>query len=125
MPAPAGSDEAFADAVSLLYDAAASPELWPDALDATEAMFGAMTAHIFAWDTIAAKRLDTFGARSFVRTDQDWDYYHRINPRRRILASRPLGYILPATSISIRVSSVATNTSTSTAFRWSGVICSG
>ena len=94
MRTPPHPDEAFAAAIARLYDAAITPDLWPDALDALEPLFGAMTAHLFTWDRLAQRRESTVGAHSFLRTDQDWDYYHRINPRRKVLAVEPLGYIL-------------------------------
>ncbi len=94
MPVSALTDESFSDTLGLLYEAATSPDLWPDALDTLESWFGAMTAHVFTWAPEAGRRRVSFGAHSYVRTDQDWDYYYRINPRRRILAARPFGYIL-------------------------------
>ncbi len=87
-------DDLFSAAVARLYEAAGTPEAWPATLDALEPLFGAMTAHLFSWDSVAQRRESSYGAHSFARTDQDWDYYHRINPRRKILASQPLGYIL-------------------------------
>ncbi len=94
MRSTAHREAAFSTAVGLLEDAATTPDLWPAAMDALEPLFGAMTAHLFTWDQVAQRRESSFGAHSFVRTDQDWDYYHRINPRRKILAAKPLGYIL-------------------------------
>lgn len=87
-------EAAISSAIGLLEDAATTPDIWPAALDALERLFGAMTAHLFTWDHAAQRRESSLGAHSFVRTNQDWDYYHRINPRRKILANKPLGYIL-------------------------------
>ncbi len=81
-------------ALETIYEAAVVPELWPTALDMLERQFGALAAHLFSWDTVTQRRESSFGSYSFVSTDQDWNYYHRINPRRKIQAAWPLGYIL-------------------------------
>jgi DNA-binding CsgD family transcriptional regulator len=74
-----------------LYEAAADPGTWPDVLDRFDRLFQSTGAHVFLWDEAANKRIAAYRSHSFSENQPEWDYYHRINPRRRILAQLPLG----------------------------------
>lgn len=69
-----------------LYEAAANPEKWINALDLCDQLFGANSAHVFYWDNSVGTRIAGYRSRSFADDHPEWDYYHRLNPRREILS---------------------------------------
>ncbi len=74
-----------------LYEAAAEPDRWVDVLDLCDQLFAANSTHIFHWNNTAAVRIAGFRSRSFADDHPEWDYYHRLNPRRDILRRLPPG----------------------------------
>ncbi|MEM7747611.1 MAG: helix-turn-helix transcriptional regulator [Pseudomonadota bacterium] len=61
------------------------------ALDKFDQLFGASSAHLFHWDTGASSRIASYRSSSFSDNHLEWDHYHGINPRRKILANLPVG----------------------------------
>jgi DNA-binding CsgD family transcriptional regulator len=80
----------FQQVVESIYEAAAEPGTWSDALDRLDRLFNANSAHLFLWDGAAKRRVAAFRSRSFSDDHSEWDYFHEMNPRRKILARLPL-----------------------------------
>lgn len=74
-----------------LYEAAAAPAAWNDTLDLCDHLFGANSAHVFHWDNTSGTRISGYRSSSFADDHPEWDYYHRLNPRREILSDLPPG----------------------------------
>ncbi len=87
-------DEAFEPAVGRLYDAAAIPELWPDALDALEPVFASCAVHYFRWDRASDRSTFSLPSRNYRGQDEFLRRYWGIDPRRQQLMRYPLGYVL-------------------------------
>jgi len=79
------------EVVDGLYEAAAEPDSWTDTLDILDRLFGAQGAHLFLWDEATQRRIAAHRSRSFAENHPEWDYYQRLNPRRKIMLGLPYG----------------------------------
>jgi DNA-binding CsgD family transcriptional regulator len=93
MSAPAQPDDVLANTVSLLYDAAVSPGLWPDALDALEPLFASCAAHFFLWDSVADLPTLSLPSANYRGQNEFRRRYGRIDPRRQAMMGYPPGYL--------------------------------
>lgn len=80
----------LAQAVEGLYESVVEPTAWARTLDLFDRVFGANSAHVFLWDNNAGRRIASYRSPSFADSHPEWDYYHRLNPRRTILSRLPL-----------------------------------
>lgn len=78
-------------AIDGLYEAVAEPEAWADTLDSFDRLFRSNSAHLFLWDDATDRRVAAHRSRSFEENHPEWDYFQRINPRRKILLGLPYG----------------------------------
>ena len=94
MPDLRTQNEAVAAAVPVLYDAAVTPSLWPDALDVLAALFTSTAAHLFLWDRSADRATLSLPSRAYRGQEDFHRRYGRIDPRRHLLMRRPPGFLL-------------------------------
>jgi hypothetical protein len=85
----------FEHAIGLLYDAAAEPERWPDALTAIADLLGAVGSQFYFWDRhrnttefAVVGRLPAEGNADYLR------YYGAIDTRRQALERVPVGKLI-------------------------------
>ncbi len=83
MPDLRTQNEAVAAAVPVLYDAAVTPSLWPDALDVLAALFTSTAAHLFLWDRSADRATLSLPSRAYRGQEDFHRRYGRIDPRRQ------------------------------------------
>jgi DNA-binding CsgD family transcriptional regulator len=82
------------DVIGLLYEAAAYPDGWSEALDRVYRLFDAMAAHFFVWNKALDQPLASHGSTTYLGQQEALQYYLRIDPRRMLLARRPVGSTL-------------------------------
>jgi PAS domain-containing protein len=87
-------ESAAQDVIGCLYEAVSTPEHWPDALDRVTSLFGSMAAHFFLWDDAADRPVASFGSNTYLGRQEALNYYLRIDPRRRLIATRPAGSVM-------------------------------
>ncbi len=82
------------DAVGCLYESAGTPEQWGDALDRVYRLFDSMAAHFFLWNEATDQPVASQGSTTYKGQQDALKYYLRIDPRRRLLAGKPVGATL-------------------------------
>lgn len=87
-------EQTHSELIGRIYEAAALPELWPEALDFASEAFGGHCGHFFIWDAMAGRPAFDAVSANYSGQELYGRQYGGIDPRRELMRRRAAGIVI-------------------------------